>query len=359
MKYDFATKTAIGIKGKPVKNLCSQLSGFTLNELFDCCDDEKYAKFLRFVKREESDYHPIYNIGTILNRIPRYSNYEQLFSAGIDEILDSRNKFRYTINQIPKALIKLCKNREIKLSNSILEYYKKNPDAHLIAYKLEYMSLTDEDIYKIWSTDSYDYDYDTFKRHNWSYFNKLIEEYGYTAKPLLLYIDQLKTFEALGDISFVIKELYDYANMMKTISPKFDKYPRHFLTTHQIACRNYSRMKKEFSEELFRKRINKQYECSFGDYIFIYPDSTHDIKDEAASQNNCVASYIDKVIDGKCHILFLRKKNKPDESLVTIEVRNNHIVQARRRFNDYVTAEDQKAINAFNKKFENREDKAV
>ena len=45
MKYDFATKTAIGIKGKPVKNLCSQLSGFTLNELFDCCDDEKYTKW--------------------------------------------------------------------------------------------------------------------------------------------------------------------------------------------------------------------------------------------------------------------------------------------------------------------------
>lgn len=108
-----------------------------------------------------------------------------------------------------------------------------------------------------------------------------------------------------------------------------------------------------------KKRINKQYECSFGDYIFIYPDSTQDIKDEAASQNNCVASYIDKVIDGKCHILFLRKKSKPDESLVTIEVRNNHIVQARRRFNDDVTAEDQKAIDAFNKKFANKEDKAA
>ena len=359
VKYDFATKTAIGIKGKPVKNLCSQLSGFTLNELFDCCDDEKYAKFLRFVKREESGYYPIYNIGTILNRVPRYSNYEQLFSAGIDEILDSRNKFRYTINQIPKALIKLCKNREIKLSNSILEYYKKNPDAHLIAYKLEYMSLTDDDIYKIWSTDNYDFDNDTYERHYWSYFNKLIEEYGYTAKPLLLYIDQLKTFEALEDVRFVVKELYDYANMMKTISPKFDKYPRHFLTTHEIACRNYNRMKKEFSEELFKKRINKQYECSFGDYIFIYPDSTQDIKDEAAQMSNCVASYIDKVIDGECHILFLRKKSKPDESLVTIEVRNNHIVQARRRFNDDVTVEDQKAIDAFNKKFANKEDKAA
>ena len=184
--------------------------------MFDCCDDKKYAKFLRFVKREESRYYPIYNIGTILDRVPLYSNYEQLFSAGIDEILDNYEKFKYTINQIPKALIKLCK-----------------------------------------------------------------------------------------------------------------------------------------------KRINKQYECSFGDYIFIYPESTQDIKDEAASQNNCVASYIDKVIDGQCHILFLRKKNKPDESLVTIEVRNNHIVQARRRFNDDVTAEDQKAIDAFNKKFANKEDKVA
>lgn len=221
------------------------------------------------------------------------------------------------------------------------------------------MSLTDDDIYKIWSTDNYDFDNDTYERHYWSYFNKLIEEYGYTAKPLLLYIDQLKTFEALEDVRFVVKELYDYANMMKTISPKFDKYPRHFLTTHKIACRNYNRMEKEFSEELFKKRINKQYECSFGDYIFIYPDSTQDIKDEAAQMSNCVASYVDKVIDGECHILFLRKKSKPDESLVTIEVRNNHIVQARRRFNDDVTAEDQKAIDAFNKKFANKEDKAA
>ncbi len=49
MKYDFATKQAIGIKGKPVKDLRSQLSGFSLNDLFDCCDDEKYAKFLKLI----------------------------------------------------------------------------------------------------------------------------------------------------------------------------------------------------------------------------------------------------------------------------------------------------------------------
>ena len=67
--------------------------------------------------------------------------------------------------------------------------------------------------------------------------------------------------------------------------------------------------------------------------------------------SNCVSSYIDKVIDGYCHILFLRKKNSPKESLVTIEVRNDQIVQAKRRFNDDVTEEQKEVINKFNKKF--------
>lgn len=116
---------------------------------------------------------------------------------------------------------------------------------------------------------------------------------------------------------------------------------------------------KEFSEDLFKKRIDKHYECSFGDYVFIYPDSTQDIKDEACMQNNCVASYIDEVLNGNCHILFLRKKSNPKESLVTIEVRNNYIVQAKRKFNYDITPEEQRIIDMWNKKFGNKEEIAA
>ena len=355
VKYDFATKTAIGIKGKPVKNLCSQLSGFNLNQLFNCCDDEKYAKFLRFIR--DSEYYQIYNIGTILDRVPKYARFEQIFSAGFDSIIEGGYRFKYSINEIPKSLIKLCRKYPIKLSNNIVKYYKENQEAHYIAYSLDYISLTPNDICVIWCTYNQKWNGETIEYY--SFFNKLVNEYGYNAKDLWLYLDRIKTFEAVEDMSFLIRELYDYANMMSQVSPKYDKYPRNFLTTHKIACRNYNRMKKEFPEELFKKRINKQYEGSFGDYIFIYPKSTEDIKQEACMQNNCVASYIDKVIDGECHILFLRKKDKPDESLVTIEVRNNRIIQARRKFNDPVTAEDQKVIDVFNKKFANKEDKTA
>ena len=358
VKYDFATKTTIGQKGKPVKNLCSQLQGLTIDELCDCCVDKQYGKFLRFVKDSyERRYgYRITNIGTILDKVKEYARFEQIFSAGIDEIIDRR--FSYSINDIPKAIIKLCKEHSIKLSDNFLRSYKKNPDAYQLAYKLEYVSLTDNDIYGIlsdthnvkeyWGEMYYQYNYVSV-----SSYNTMLSDYGYTAKGLLNYIDYLVTYEALNAVD-ALRELHDYASMMKRISNKFDKYPRHFLTTHQIACRNYERLKEKFNEDAFKSRINKDMEHTFGEYTFIYPSCTQDIKNEAAEQNNCVASYIKRVIDGGCHILFLRKKDAPDKSLVTIEVRDGRIVQAKQKFNYPVTSEQQEAIDKWNIYYANK-----
>ena len=352
VKYDFATKTCIGKKGKPVNNLCSQLSGLTIDQLCDFCTDKQYGKFLRFVKDNGShSYGDIKNIGTVLDRVPNFANFEQLFSAGIDGIVDSN--FSYTINDIPKALIKLCKNHSIKLSNNLLKYYKENPDGYLLAYNLEYVSLTDRDVYKILLHCSSIKEY--FGQRSWQYnyvyistFNTLIKEYGYTAKALMNYIDYLKTYEAIEDVEFALREIYDYASMMKQLSNKFDKYPRHFLTTHKIACRNYNRLKQEFKENEFKSRINKDMEHTFDKYVFIYPDCTQDIKDEATQMSNCVASYIQRVIDGECHILFLRYKDSPNKSLVTIEVKNNKIVQALQKYNNPLTDEQKDIVEKWN-----------
>ena len=345
IKYDFATKQTIGFSGKIVKNLNYQLSGFTIEQLINSCIDKNYAKFLNYIYEANRRCS---NMGAILNKIPKYSNLEQLFSAGF-EVKDARD-ININISNIPKSLIKAAKEHKIELSHNLVESWRENPDAHYIAYNLDFLSLNDNDIINIFTLIRYSYD-----SLNMSYFNILIKEFKYNPKSLLLYIDKLKTLEAIESMTFLIREIYDYAYMMNQISDKYDKYPKHFLTTFQIACRNYKRLKKEFSEKLFIKRINLDYECDYKDYVFIYPKCVQDIRDEAVNQNNCVASYVDAVIEGKCHILFLRKKDNRDKSLVTIEVRNNMIVQARRRFNDDVTPEDQEAIDYWNKKFENKE----
>ena len=351
VKYNFANNCSIGIKGKPVKGLNGQLRNLSINELIDNCTDKQYAKFLQYVAHRL--WRRISNVGTLLSNVKYFSEYEQVFSAGFDGIVDFE-RFHYGINDIPKSLIKLSKKYPIKINDDLVRFYSKNTDAHYIAFSLDYISLNYEDILSIWRSYKYNY-----RGDDKSYFNMLVNDFGYNAKDLYLYLDRLKTFEALEKLDKIIEELYDYANMMRQISPKYDRYPRHFLTSHAIASRNYQRLRKEFPEELFKKRITKEYEISVGDYQFIYPKSTQDIKDESVQQTNCVSSYIDSVIDGQCHILFLRKKSNPEKSLVTIEVVDGKVVQAYRRFNDPITEEDRVAIDAFNKKFAQKERKVA
>jgi hypothetical protein len=340
VKYDFATKKSYGFSGKEVNGLQNQLRDISFSQIKQSCTDENYANFLEFVKRKET--YCIYNIGTILNRVSKYSRFEQIFSAGIKNV-DSQ--FIYRIGDIPCALRKLCINKDFKLSNFVVESYKQNPDAMLLVSNLSYMSLDNRKLYSILFYPHYRYN-----SEEKSNFNILTKQMGYSAKPLLQYIDQLVTFEAIDDVEFIMRELLDYAKMMNAISNKFDKYPKHFLTTFKIATRNYNRLKKKFPEELFKNRIDESLEMSYKNYMFIYPRSVDDIKDEAVQQNNCVASYIDRVLDGKCHILFLRNKDSIDKSLVTLEVRHNEIVQARRKFNYAVSAEEQEAIDEWNKR---------
>jgi hypothetical protein len=353
VKYDFATKTCIGKKGKPVNNLCTQLRGLTIDELCSNCVDEQYGKFLRFVKRNGAEYGcEISNIGTILDRVPRFSRFEQIFSAGIEDIIDYN--LNYSINDIPKALIKMCKIHNIKISNRFLEFYKKNPDAYFLAYNLDYISLNDDDIYNILTCYNSKYDGNHWVWREYSRFTNLINEYGYNAKALLLYLDHLKTFEALDNMGSLLRELEDYANMMKEISPKFDKYPKHFLTTHKIAARNYNRLKHQFDEEKFKNRINPDMEHTFDKFCFIYPKCVQDIKDESVQMSNCVSSYVQRVIDGYCDILFLRYKDNPHRSLVTIEVCNGKIVQALQRYNNPLTKEQQEIVDKWNRWWANK-----
>lgn len=355
VKYDFATGETIGKLGKPVKGLQNQLRGISMNYIIESCEDKNYGLFLQFVwdkfKTKSWYYntndHYITNVGTVLSNVKRYSRYEQIFSAGPGSYLEEGryNIFEYSINKIPSSLIKYIKSERVaRLNNDIVNVWSKNPSECCLAYELDYISLNDSDLFCIFQCNT---------------INNLINTYGYNAKSLFLYLDTLKTFEALTIDSRVLGEIKDYARMMSEIHPKYDKYPRNFLTTHAIACRNYNRLKQQFDEKSFQNRRNPKYECKIGKYIFLYPEKIDDIRSEAVSQNNCVASYVQSVIDGKCHILFMRKKEEPDKSLVTIEVKNNKIVQAKGRFNRDLTNEEEVTVEKWNTKFENMKGIAV
>lgn len=344
IKYDFATQSIIGARGKPVKSANGHFASMSIHDMLARCSDPCYARFLGFVFNKSGCRCT--NMGSVLRNIPRYANCEQYFSAG----LDLRENIRIPFSEVPKGFVHLARANSLPVTEKFLNAYEDDPELFQAAFSLELQTISPKELLEALTRNVSTYRFTTNSKSN---AHSLIHDYGYTPKALVLYLDRLSTFEALPPFK-TIGELEDYARMMQRISPKFDRYPRHFLTTHEIASRNYNRCRMMFDEESFARRIDRRMECTVGDYTFIYPSCTQDIKDEASQQNNCVASYISNVIDGRCHILFMRYKSSPEKSLVTLEVVNGKVVQARRHFNYNITDTDQQAIDAWEKIYSNR-----
>lgn len=351
VKYNLNTGVCIGKNGKPCKCLNSQLRGYSVNEIANSFEDKNFGKFISHVALKCSrNGQCIQNIGTVFQRMDKYKREEQIYSAGLTLAgTCGRDYFKGTINEIPKGLMKILREIREGVNNVNVEEYKAHPDAFNYAFNHEFVSLSKRDAYRFLMYICSDYDRN---EHCYVYGNKffnICDRYGYTPKSLLNYIDYLVTYEALAPDcpSKILGEIDDNCNMLSQMSDKYDKYPRHFLTSHQITSRTYQRWKEEFNEELFAKRVNTKMEVTIGDYKFIYPKTTKDIKDEAVQQSNCVASYIDKVIGGSCDIILMRKKNDVENSLVTVEVRNGKVVQARQRFNESVNESEQKALDKY------------
>lgn len=346
VKYDLSNGDFIGKSGKVVKSLCSQFVGYNIEDVIESFEDKAYKSFLMCVNNETrirngyggGIYHAYTNVGTFLKHVSDLKNLEQFFACGITNIDSNVVKF----SDVPKGLIKICiNNKKIRLSNYLIEVYKSNVDIWDFLLKVDdYEYLNISNLMKSYTVD---------------YFIKLVKEYNYKPKSLARYIDNILRFEGETRQDYVLSYLYDYTIMSSAISKrKFNKYPRYLATMHNITVRNYNRLKKKFPEELFKKRIKLDMEYTYKNWIIIYPKTTQDMKDEAIQQSNCLASYIDRVIDGKTDIVFLRKKSAPNESVVTVEVKNNKVVQRYASHNTEPSEEQLLVLNKYEEYLQNK-----
>ena len=320
----------------------SQLRGYSITQVIESIEDDTYKKLLRFVRDRN---YGITNIGTLLQRAKLYGRYEQIFSSGLEI-----ERGELIQGEIPKGLMKVCKQYQIPLNNNLLFVYRLNPDMVTHLFSVDCLFLEKKDIKTLLVYNVY--------RGEPGTFTTLVKDYNYNPKALLKYIDYLIGYEAMDLTGWhnVLGEILDYARMARAMSHKFEKYPKNFLTVHKITSRNYNRLKQHYDEMAFKARYEKELEKKIDDYVFIYPKQTNDIRDEAVQQGNCVASYINGVIEGRCHILFMRRADSPEQSLVTIEVRGNKVVQAKGRYNRETTVAENAIIEQYNNYLKRRKE---
>lgn len=124
-------------------------------------------------------------------------------------------------------------------------------------------------------------------------------------------------------INTFLTEWKDSIRMQKDIYHKIkEKYHNNLpLWHHQLSYKSAC-MREQIDQEKLQAMVDltSMYQGTSGKYVFISPKCRQDFLDEAQMQQNCLASYVQRFIDGDSMIIFMRDKKDPTQSLVTIEL---------------------------------------
>ena len=141
--------------------------------------------------------------------------------------------------------------------------------------------------------------------------------------------------------------MYDYADYLRMQQQMYgkikEKYPLYWLSEKQMMINKFNKWRELRQAMAFSLEQEKMKKYEFEDDVYkvIVPMESSDIIDEANQQQHCVASYINRIKEGKTHILFIRQRLNEDESCLTIEVTPDaRIIQVRGFQNrEYTTLE--------------------
>lgn len=146
------------------------------------------------------------------------------------------------------------------------------------------------------------------------------------------------------DVKKYMKDLEDYIRMCENYHTNPSLYTSYLTLTHDIMMRNQRVAITPDVENKFQNAYGTWNKDLTGEgYKIIKPKTAKDVINEGNALNHCVASYIKRVCDGECLIYFFRKKD--DESLITLEIEGNEIVQARGEHNRQPNDEESAALH--------------
>ena len=193
--------------------------------------------------------------------------------------------------------------------------------------------------------DTFEMTFGGYVRNNTTYRNAKFYLH-YTFGKFMDYVCEEAINQGFKTLNAFMVELRDYLDMCASMEIKPTLYSSYLKQTHDITARNYEVKLTEEQDEMFENAYKdfKNYTTKNGKYSIIRPKDADDVKHEGSALNHCVYSYLSKIIKRNCLIVFLRRTGKLETSLVTIEISNGSIVQARGASNRSVNEMEYEAL---------------
>lgn len=137
----------------------------------------------------------------------------------------------------------------------------------------------------------------------------------------------------------------DYIRMLVKTNRLADNdtllFPNDLIKAHNDEVELYNTMQLNLKSNAYKKVLKRIDKLAFekDGLMIVAPKTIGEIVQEGKNLNNCVATYTDRVLRGETVILFVRKKDAPEESYYCLEYKSKSIIQCRGNRNTNMTDE--------------------
>jgi hypothetical protein len=329
----------------PVKRQYHYFSGIDIG---DISYDEEHFKNLIYIVRKINP--TCISLSTFFSKLDEAFIYENYIRQGIKTECYIRKRTRLgslkierkiltkPIEFYKKEIINFFKKYDIEITKKLEDMFIKDCSfMEKIFRDIELCNLSENQVKRF-------IEYQIIHFEN---FMVLVKEYNYEPKALIGYLyNYLKPFENI-EFSDGVSYLYDYYSMASKMGRNVKKYPKYLKSMHDIIVVNYQAFQQHYDEQLFQKIVVPEFEYEDEHYCVINPKSTKDLVVEGTQNNNCVGSYIEKIMNGQTYLAFMRTIKEKENSLVTLEIRKGIMVQYKGAYNRSPTEKEMEFIKKY------------
>ncbi|NFE18688.1 hypothetical protein FC751_06050 [Clostridium botulinum] len=304
----------------------------------------QYSQLKPYATQKQGLKFPVYSY---LYCSKKYPFIEYLWKLGLSNLIDFilhnsdyqvKNLFDLSGKNF-MGILKLDKNYLLKLQK--LNATGNELSIFQNAYKNK-IKITNEE-FKFISNVGYFYSNDFFTIRKYSSFHKTIK-----------YLEKQKTIlnNPMSNMIITWKDYLEKCIQLEyDLSNEFILFPKNLKERHDEICLEFDKHKMEiYNKKIYQRyeELSKLYNWKYKDYIIVVASSADELINEGQKLHHCVGgAYKRKMANGETNILFLRKKDNPNKSFYTIEVKDNCIRQIRGFKDKKPTLEIGKVIEMF------------
>lgn len=160
-----------------------------------------------------------------------------------------------------------------------------------------------------------------------------------------------------NSVNNMIRDWLDYIENCKTLKydlkNEFILFPRNLKQSHDNVTTIILNKKNKSKDKLFKAvaaKNKKEYAYETKTFAIVVPGKTEELVKEGQELHHCVGTYVDRVIESKTSILFIRRKEELEKSFYTMEVHQGNVIQVRGKNNCDMTPPVKQFVESFKAK---------